>query len=99
MAVCFLAREQDAGSPTRVSHEGTAGMFWAVSSAGRALPSQGRGREFESPTVHSENQQVTPHGLHHTVSPLKTLKDGCAVFQALGKRAPSCQPRLWINFP
>src|SRR6266849_9353867 len=24
----------------------------AVSSAGRALPSQGRGREFESPTVH-----------------------------------------------
>ena len=27
-------------------------MRWAVSSAGRALPSQGRGREFESPTVH-----------------------------------------------
>ena len=25
---------------------------WAVSSVGRALPSQGRGREFESPTVH-----------------------------------------------
>ena len=25
---------------------------WAVSSAGRALPSQGRGREFKSPTVH-----------------------------------------------
>ena len=30
---------------------------WAVSSAGRALPSQGRGREFESPTVHSENKR------------------------------------------
>ena len=43
MPVCFHAHKRRLQRP---------GAHWAVSSAGRALPSQGRGREFESPTVH-----------------------------------------------
>src|SRR5712691_7671952 len=41
----------------------------AVSSAGRALPSQGRGREFESPTVH--------RFLHSSRGRLAQLEERC----------------------
>ncbi len=51
-----LARSGGAASPGM-----STAVRRAVSSAGRALPSQGRGREFESPTVHRLLGQAT-HG-------------------------------------
>ena len=35
---------------------------WVVSSAGRALRSQRRGRRFESDTIHQERQNPAPAG-------------------------------------
>ena len=64
---------------------------WGISSAGRARPSQGRGRRFDPAMLH-QNRQTTDQEKSPLGSSQSILKTGCFLFFRLGLK-PIMSPK------